>query len=424
MIKPKISIVTLGCKVNQYDTDAMLRVFQDAGLEIAEGLEFAQIYIINTCAVTQEAEKKSRQTIARILKVNPDAYIFVCGCASQNNFSQFAKDHVHHIIGTDGKVQLAKQMVEDIKAEKFRFKKLIVQNGFNISTVYEDNDGVCNLKTRHFIKIQDGCNNYCAYCLIPYVRGQSRSRTLESIDRELNEVKDHVKEVVFTGINLSVYGTDIGIGLVDLLKHLTKYNKLRIRLGSLEVGIISREFLDATLKLKNFCPHFHLSLQSGSDKVLKEMNRHYKTAQYKKAIKLIREYYPEAAITTDIIVGFPTETEEDFMETYNFAKKIAFADIHVFPYSSRKGTEAGKLKTLDPEIVQDRARRLGELKEELRYYYLNKQIGMPLKVLFETQENGLWVGHTPNYVKVYSKKGVHNSIRTIIPTKLYEDGLI
>ena len=418
---PKISIFTLGCKVNQYDTDAMLAVFEHAGFEIAEGLEYADVYVVNSCAVTAEAEKKSRQSIARILKVNPNAKIFVCGCASQNNFSQFAKNNVQYISGSDQKLDFARKIVTEFKGEEEQFDK-IVPDKFDISTVFEDNDGIINLRTRHFIKVQDGCNNFCSYCLIPYVRGRSRSRALASIERELDEVSSVAKEVVVTGINLSAYGKDIGSSLTDLMKMLSKYD-FSVRLGSLEVGVITKDFLDATKTLKRFCPHFHLSLQSGDDSVLKAMNRHYTTAEYYDAVRLIREYYSDPAITTDIIVGFPSEREEEFENSMAFARKVGFSDIHVFPYSSRRGTVAGRMPTLDPEIVLDRQKRMTAVKHELVQNYLNKQIGMPVNVLFETQSRGVWCGHSPNYVKVYSKNGEHNEIRLITPTHLYLDGV-
>ena len=418
---PKISIFTLGCKVNQYDTDAMLAVFEHAGFEIAEGLEYADVYVVNSCAVTAEAEKKSRQSIARILKVNPNAKIFVCGCASQNNFSQFAKNNVQYISGSDQKLDFARKIVTEFKGEEEQFDK-IVPDKFDISTVFEDNDGIINLRTRHFIKVQDGCNNFCSYCLIPYVRGRSRSRVLASIERELDEVSSVAKEVVVTGINLSAYGKDIGSSLTDLMKMLSKYD-FSVRLGSLEVGVITKDFLDATKTLKRFCPHFHLSLQSGDDSVLKAMNRHYTTAEYYDAVRLIREYYSDPAITTDIIVGFPSEREEEFENSMAFARKVGFSDIHVFPYSSRRGTVAGRMPTLDPEIVLDRQKRMTALKHELVQNYLNKQIGMPVNALFETQSRGVWCGHSPNYVKVYSKNGEHNEIRLITPTHLYLDGV-
>lgn len=417
---PKVCVFTLGCKVNQYDSDAMLAVFEHAGFEICEGLEPADVYVINSCAVTAEAEKKSRQSVARILKVNPNARIYVCGCASQNNFSQFAKNNVEYISGTDKKLDFARKIVNQyIKDEQF---DKIVPDGFDISKEFEDNDGVVNLCTRHFIKVQDGCNNFCSYCLVPYVRGRSRSRSVDSVVRELETVKNVAKEVVVTGINLSAYGKDIDTSLANLMLALSKFD-FSVRLGSLEVGVITKEFLNATTKIKRFCPHFHLSLQSGDDTVLKQMNRKYNCAQYFDAVQLIRKYYPSAAITTDIIVGFPTETEEQFENSMAFARKVGFSDIHVFPYSSRRGTVAGRMKTLDPDIVTDRQKRMTAVKKELVDNYLNKQIGMPVNVLFETQENGVWCGHAPNYVKVYSRNGAHNDVRLITPSHKYLDGV-
>lgn len=417
---PKVCVFTLGCKVNQYDSDAMLAVFEHAGFEICEGLEPADVYVINSCAVTAEAEKKSRQSVARILKINPDARIYVCGCASQNNFSQFAKNNVEYISGTDGKLGFARKIVNQYVNDE-QFDK-IVPDGFDISKEFEDNDGVVNLRTRHFIKVQDGCNNFCSYCLVPYVRGRSRSRAVDSVVRELETVKNVAKEVVVTGINLSAYGKDIDTSLANLMIALSKFD-FSVRLGSLEVGVITKEFLDATAKIKRFCPHFHLSLQSGDDTVLKQMNRKYNCAQYFDAVQLIRKYYPLAAITTDIIVGFPTETEEQFENSMAFARKVGFSDIHVFPYSSRRGTVAGRMKTLDPDVVTDRQKRMTAVKKELVDNYLNKQIGMPVNVLFETQEDGVWCGHAPNYVKVYSKNGAHNDVRLIKPSHKYLDGV-
>lgn len=399
----------------------MLAIFEHAGFEITEGLEFADVYVVNSCAVTAEAEKKSRQSVARILKVNPKAKIFVCGCASQNNFSQFAKNNVQYISGTDGKLDFARKIVEEFKGDIEQFDK-IVPDKFDISSVFEDNDGIVNLRTRHFIKVQDGCNNFCSYCLIPYVRGRSRSRALDSIERELDEVKSVAKEVVVTGINLSAYGKDNGSSLTQLMKMLSKY-EFSVRLGSLEVGVITKEFLDATKLVKRFCPHFHLSLQSGDNSVLKAMNRHYTCDEYYAAVRLIREYYQDPAITTDIIVGFPTEGEIEFENSMNFARKVGFSDIHVFPYSSRRGTVAGRMATLSPEVVLDRQKRMSALKHELVGNYLNKQIGMPTNVLFETQSRGVWCGHSPNYVKVYSKSGAHNETRLVKPTHLYLDGV-
>ena len=415
MSKKRIVVYTHGCKVNQYDSDAMLKILEQA-FDVSDDLEMADSYIINTCAVTAEAERKSRQTVTKILKINPKARIYVCGCASQRDAMQFDRDGVVYVSGTDGKIALAKSLVE---GEEFDRKA----SDFSISKDYEENEGVLSLRTRHYIKVQEGCNNFCSYCIIPYLRGRSRSRNIDNIKKELDEAVLVAKEIVLTGINLSAYGLDNGSSLAELISSLKDYD-VRFRLGSLEVGVVDNGLLDATKSLKDFCPHFHLSLQSGDDTTLKKMNRHYTTEEYAKAVALIREYYPNGAITTDIIVGFPTETEEQFVNSKEFARRIGFADIHCFPYSSRKGTVAGKLPTLDKSTLDRRAKEMGEVKKELVASYLTAQIGKPLKVLFETvDKDGIWCGHTENYVKIYSKNGEKNTLKTITPTRLYLDGL-
>ena len=415
MTKRKIVVYTHGCKVNQYDSDAMLKILS-AVFDVSDELEMADQYIINTCAVTAEAERKSRQTVTKIMKINPNAKIYICGCASQRDAVQFERDGVVYVSGTDGKIALAKALVSSEEFDR-------TCSDFSISKDYEENDGVLSLRTRHYIKVQEGCNNFCSYCIIPYLRGRSRSRSIDNIKAELDEAVKVAKEIVLTGINLSAYGLDKGSSLTNLLKEIKDY-PVRFRLGSLEVGVIDKEFLEATTMLKDFCPQFHLSLQSGDDTTLKKMNRHYTSKEYEDAVSLIREYYPNGAITTDIIVGFPTETEEQFENCKKFAEKIQFADIHCFPYSSRKGTVAGKLPTLDKATLDRRAKEMGEVKKALVGKYLNAQIGKPLQVLFETcDDNGMWCGHTENYVKVYSKNGEKNTIKTIVPTKQYLDGL-
>lgn len=417
---PKVSVFSLGCKVNSYDGDAMLAVLSGAGFEVSDSLEYADVYVLNTCAVTAEAEKKSRQAVTRILKINPNAEIYVCGCASQNNFSQFEKNGVKYIGGTEGKIKLAKELaVRYTDAESGNFAS---SADFSINNTFEDNDGVKTLKTRHFIKVQDGCNNFCSYCLIPYVRGRSRSRATESIIAELEAAGGTAKEVVLTGINLSAYGLDIDSNLTELLRSLGKFD-FRVRLGSLEVNVINDEFLTSAKNMPGFCPHFHLSLQSGDDGVLKAMNRHYSTEEYMKAVNLIRRYFPNAGITTDVIVGFPTEDETAFERSMAFVEEVAFSDVHVFPYSSRKGTVAGKMKPLSSSVVEARAKKAAELKHKLVSEYLLKQRGEPLEVLYETYEDGYWCGHTPNYVKVYSEQGERNTIKTVVPTELFRDGL-
>ena len=415
MSKKKIVVYTHGCKVNQYDSDAMLNILKSA-FDVSDDLEMAESYIINTCAVTAEAERKSRQTVTKIRKINPDAKIYICGCASQRDAMQFDREGVVYVSGTDGKIALAKALASCEEFDR-------TASDFSISKEYEENEGVLSLRTRHYIKVQEGCNNFCSYCIIPYLRGRSRSRNIENIKTELDDAVKVAKEVVLTGINLSAYGLDKGSSLAELITQLKDYN-VRFRLGSLEVGVIDKTLLDATKTLKDFCPHFHLSLQSGDDTTLKKMNRHYTTEEYKKAVDLIRDYYPNGAITTDIIVGFPTETEEQFQNSKEFARTVRFADIHCFPYSSRKGTVAGKLPTLDKATLDRRAKEMGEVKKDLVNAYLNDQIGKPLNVLFETvDKDGMWCGHTENYVKVYSKNGEKNTLKTITPTRLYLDGL-
>ena len=420
--RPSVVFLTLGCKVNQYDADAMRAVLDYGGFEVREWPSSADIYVVNTCAVTSEAERKSRQTVARIFKINPEAEIYVCGCASQNNFSQFARDGVKFISGTKGKLALAEELVKKARGEEDGFFDKIITSDFDTADKYEEFRGTLTMRTRHFIKIQDGCNNFCSYCIVPYLRGRSRSRGLSGILREVETARTTCREIVLTGINLSAYGKDIGTSLADLLVALQNCG-MRVRLGSLEVGVIDERFLEAARSVKDFCPHFHLSLQSGDDAVLRNMNRRYTTEQYAEKVELIRGFFPDAAITTDVIVGYPTESEEAFCNSLEFCKRIKFADLHVFPYSSRKGTVAGKLPVLPAATVQERQRKMSEVKQQLSTEYRLKQLGKKVEVLFETKEDGLWCGHTPNYVKVYSVEGAHNMLAEVVPTALFGDGV-
>lgn len=420
--RPSVVFLTLGCKVNQYDADAMRAVLDYGGYEVREWPDCADVYVVNTCAVTAEAERKSRQTVARILKINPEADIYVCGCASQNNFSQFARDGVRFISGTKGKLTLAEELVRKARGEEDGFFDKIVTSDFDTAEKYEEYRGTLTMRTRHFIKIQDGCNNFCSYCIVPYLRGRSRSRSLSGILREVETASTTCREIVLTGINLSAYGKDMGTSLADLLVALQSCG-MRVRLGSLEVGVIDERFLEAALWVKGFCPHFHLSLQSGDDAVLRNMNRRYTTEQYAAKVELIRRYFPDAAITTDVIVGYPTESEEAFCNSKEFCKRTEFADMHVFPYSSRKGTVAGKLPVLPAATVAERQREMSAVKQELSTKYRLKQLGKSVEVLFETKEDGLWCGHAPNYVKVYSVDGARNAVAEVVPTALFGDGV-
>ena len=406
----KIVVFNFGCKVNQYESDVLINLLEQRGHEVSSFLEYADCYIINTCAVTNEAERKSRQAIARCKKYNKDAKIFICGCASEKNAKQFYdKDGVVTVKGIANKYELVNLIEEGCNVE-------------TIPSVFED--GVAkSTRTRSYIKIQDGCNNFCSYCIIPYLRGRSRSRHIDSIIREIENLKD-VNEIVLTGIDISSYGLDIDSSLTELITNLQFVNE-RIRIGSFEVRVIDRPLLEALKNLPNFCPQFHLSLQTGDDSVLKTMNRHYTCDEYYSKICLIREYFPNAAITTDIIVGFPTETEENICNTIEFAKKVEFANIHIFPYSAREGTVAYKrYKMLDPEIVKNRELRLNKVKQELKSKYEESFIGKQVEVLIEDIENDYKVGYTKEYIKVYCDMSLEeNTLQNLTIKEIYKDGV-
>lgn len=380
----KVSVLTLGCKVNKYESDSLLNLFKQKGYEISDKLEYADIYVVNTCAVTSEAEKKSRQMLARCKKFNPNAVIYVCGCASQHNPEQFA-----------GKAQIIKGVAGK---NKLAFAN---ENGEQVDEVpltYEQEEFSLQTRTRAYIKVQDGCNNFCSYCIIPYLRGRSRSRDKESILKEVSSLSNDIQEIVLTGINLSDYRIDGKLALIDLLEELDKFG-LRIRLSSMEEVIANEDFIARLARLKNFCPHFHLSLQSGSASVLKRMNRRYNPEEFATACELIRKYFPSASITTDVIVGFPNETDQEFEETYQFIKRINFSGLHIFPYSHRSGTVASREKDLSPEIKKQRAEKLASLDKILRSNFVKQnKFG---KVLIEKCESGMSEGFTENYIKCH-----------------------
>ena len=383
----KVAVLTLGCKVNKYESDALIFELKSRGIDATDNLEEADAYIINTCAVTNEAERKSRQMIERARKFNPNAEIYVMGCASQNRPVQFEDRNVKMIIGTAGK----KKIVDELSHSGTHL--------FELPTAYEDDLFSAQSLTRAFIKIQDGCDHFCSYCIIPYLRGRSRSRSLESIVSEVEKLPDDVKEIVLVGIDVSDFKIDGKKGLGKLLQTLDKYGK-RLRLSSMEDSLIDEEFLKVLSTLKNFCPHFHLSLQSGCDNVLKKMNRHYTTDEFAGSVALIRKYFPLAGITTDIIVGFPTETEEDFEETLKFVERVKFSQLHIFPYSKRDGTAASKLyKDLSGKVKNERVKRLEEFGDRLKTEFLREN--KTGKVLIEAKNGDYFDGYTENYIKCY-----------------------
>lgn len=382
----KAVVFTLGCKVNECESDSLIAGLLERGYEVSDKLVPADLYIVNTCAVTAEAEKKSRQMASRIKKLNASAKIIFTGCAVQKNSSAFSeKDKNFLVTGV-----FSKQKILD----------MLDESGERISqecTCYEELLPAKSLRTRAYVKVQDGCNNFCSYCIIPYLRGRSRSRNPQSILDEIQMLSP--KEAVINGINLSAYDYN-GVKLSGLMRML-KNCSTRIRLGSLEVGVITEEFLTEIKNLKNFAPHFHLSLQSGSDNVLKKMNRHYTTNEYADKVDLIRRYFPNAGITTDIIVGFPTETEEDFVNTLKFVERVDFSDIHPFTFSPRSGTVAYKMKDLSPEIKKKRLEKLLVIKAQKKHAFAEKMKGETLMFLPEEFKDGFLEGYSENYLRLY-----------------------
>lgn len=390
-VNKKACLISLGCKVNKYEIECMANILKNNGWQVSLKQEVADLYVVNTCAVTNEGEKKSRQYIAKLIKLNPNAKIVVCGCASQNNLEQFKKPNVISIIGNEGKEHIL-SLIENAEIKRYDFPT-------------EFNEKLCNpikSKTRAYIKVQDGCNNFCSYCLIPYVRGRSRSRNFDAVIKEATMLSKQSAEIVVTGIDLSSYKVDGKLFLGELINSL-KDLPCRVRLGSLEVGVITEPFLKLLTQTKNFCPHFHLSLQSGCNQTLLRMNRHYKTNEYLEKVELIRKYFPTANITTDVIVGFLGETDEEFNETKETCLKARFGAMHIFPYSKREGTVASKLTIPAPDgnVVKNRVAELNKIKDELSINFYNSLKGLTFNMLVEEKEEDYFVGFTENYVKVY-----------------------
>ncbi|MBS5941826.1 MAG: tRNA (N(6)-L-threonylcarbamoyladenosine(37)-C(2))-methylthiotransferase MtaB [Finegoldia magna] len=400
----KVKFSTLGCKVNQYETEAMAELFVKNGYEITEDYN-CDVFVLNTCTVTNLSDRKSRQQISKIRSENSDAIIAVVGCYSQVSPDEIENiEGVNVILGT----KYRKEIVELCELAKSSNK--IINKVENIGKNREFEELTINTEhsmTRAYIKIQEGCSQFCSYCIIPYARGPIRSRNIRDIVLEAKRLADNgFKEIVLTGIHVASYGKDLendDIGLIDVIEDIGQIDKIkRIRLSSLEPRIVDKQFLDRLSKVEQFCDHFHLSLQSGSDSILQSMNRKYDTDLYEKTINLIREYYPYAAITTDIIVGFPGETDEDFEKTLNFVDKIQFSKIHVFKYSNRKGTVASKMKNQVSGVVKKERSKL--LIEKSKYYtdkFLDNMLNQPIKVLFESKnDDGYIKGYTTNYIRV------------------------
>lgn len=411
-ILKSVAFLSLGCKVNAYETESIKEMFKNVGYEIRQFNEAADIYIVNTCTVTNIADRKSRQMLHRAKKLNPEAVVVAVGCYVQAPQSKLEDDDlVDILVGTRGKSSVLDLVEEYIRSNKERdFKHSVVKEGEeNKDWSYDSGEvNAAGGKTRANIKIQDGCDQFCTYCIIPFVRGRIRSRDMESIIEETERLaRAGYKEMVLTGIHIGSYGRDID-GESRMLALLTKLNEVegdfRIRLGSVEPRLITEEFLQGLVKLKKVCPHFHLSLQSGSTTVLKRMNRHYSADEYLTSVNLLKKYYDRPGITTDIIVGFPGESDEEFEETAAFVKKVGFLKVHVFPYSKRDGTYAAKMsEQVAPEIKKRREDRLIAICEEVAKEYMDSFNGDSERVLLEEEIKGredYILGHTDRYIEV------------------------
>lgn len=427
--KKTVATLTLGCKVNQYETDAVQQLLQDAGYEIVEFQEGADIYLVNTCSVTNMADKKSRQMLHRAKKMNIQSVVIAMGCYVQSAAEELMKDpYVDLVIGNNKKKEIVSILSEYFK----NYEKH--QEVIEIDEVDEYEEmGIHQVSehTRAYIKVQDGCNQFCSYCIIPFTRGRIRSRKLEDIIQEVEKLAQNgYREFVLTGIHLSSYGKDFEEKeqlLLTLIQEVAKIEGVsRVRLGSLEPRIITEEFVRTLVQIEEFCPHFHLSLQSGCDSTLKRMNRHYSCEEYKNSCDLIRRVFDRPAITTDIIVGFPAETEEEFEETRKYLEELSLYEMHVFKFSRRKGTKADRMLDQIPE--QEKTKRsqiLLEMTKRQKEAYENQFIGEEVDVLLEEtyDENGIsyFVGHTKRYQKV-AVKGNNFQSNTIIKVKI-EDRL-
>ena len=407
----KVAFYTLGCKVNQYETNAMIEQFIKSNYEIVDFEDVSDIYVINTCTVTNMSDRKSRQVIRRVKQINPNSILAVTGCYAQVAAKELEKiEEIDLIIGNTEKkdiVEIIENYTEKINLTDINNQKEFVDFG---TTTYTE-------KTRAVIKVQDGCNNFCSYCIIPYAKGRVRSRKLENIIEEIQSVvKKGIQEVVITGIHVASYGIDFkkqNIRLINLLEEINKIEGLkRIRLGSLEPNIITDEFVERLKKVDKICEHFHLSLQSGCNETLKRMNRKYSAEDFERVVTRLRNAFPNVALTTDIIVGFPGESEEEFDTTYKYLEKIKFYQMHIFKYSQRKGTRAAVMPDqIDGNIKEERSHKLIKLSNKNENEFLKKYIGEEVEVLFEQQEGEYTKGHTSNYIMVKVKeKNIENKM--------------
>lgn len=401
----KVAFYTLGCKVNQYETEAMTELFEKEGYEITDFDQYADVYVINTCTVTNLGDRKSRRMIRRAKKLNKHSIVAVVGCYAQTAAEEISKiKGVNLIIGTKDRSRIV-ELINQIKEQEEQIN--VVQD---IMTTREFEDMKVTAykeRTRAFLKIQEGCNQFCSYCIIPYARGPVRSRKPEDIVEEVQQLAQNgFKEIVFAGIHVASYGKDLkNTNLLDIIKRVHDIEGIeRLRLSSIEPMILTEEFVENAARLPKLCPHYHISLQSGCDATLKRMNRKYTTAEYREVVNRLRANFPDVAITTDVMVGFPGETEQEFEESKRFVDEISFAQVHVFKYSPRKGTPSVTFPNqVSPEEKERRSKIMIELSANSEKRFCDKFIGREMEVLFEQQvkeQDGYYEGLTPNYIRV------------------------
>ncbi len=420
----KAAIFTLGCKVNQYESQEMTEMLTQNGYLVVDSKETADVYIVNSCTVTAESNRKTRQAVRHFKAKNPDAVVVMTGCVPQAFPDEaLAVKEADIILGNKSNSLLISSLDKWFKKKQTLNNIVLHENDDKytggIITHFEGH-------TRAFIKIQDGCNRFCSYCAIPYARGRSRSKSLDDIKSELSNLAGNgFREVVFVGINLSAYGRDIGLSLTDAVLAAQNTDGIeRIRLGSLEPDHITDEMIEAFASCSKFCPQFHISLQSGCDSVLKRMNRHYDSHYYRHLVQKLRDSFDDTSITTDIIAGFPAETEDEFNDTINFVKEIRFDKVHVFPYSIREGTKAAKMQGhLQNAVKSARANKLSSICEEIRSEQFTMMQGKTVSVLFEMPKDGFNCGYTKNYtpVKVKSENDLSGEIRSVLITETHDD---
>ena len=422
----KIGFYTLGCKVNQYETQAMEQLLVAAGHEVGNFQDICDGYIINTCSVTAVADKKNRAVIRRCRRQNPDAVIAVCGCYPQHAEKDLEKLQVD-VIGGSGQRQVFLQQV--LACAETRQPAKVLDQALRRREFEVLPAGGLEGRTRAMLKVQDGCVNFCTYCIIPYTRGPIRSAPVELAVEQAKQLEQMgYREIVVTGIEIASWGVDLPgkPKLTTLIRAVCEaVPSLRVRLGSLEPRIVTEEFCTELKTYSNLCPQFHLSMQSGCDTVLARMKRKYDTARYLESIQLLNKHFPGCAVTTDMIVAFPGETEEEFLQSLAFIQKCGFADMHIFPYSRRPGTPADKMPGQhDNATKEDRSRRAIHVAEKMSEDYRQRMVGTVAEVLFEEPEGEFFTGHTPNYIKVYIKgENLHNQIRTVTLTGLHTDGM-